>query len=112
MIIQIDLAGKEVIEKFDTLTAVNKHWGKAIHPNILKLLKRDTKIASSQGFLWASLRDIDGKSNKQIEKEALEQVQDLVLQNLMSTVSVFENKWKLSKVEKLIASIRGEFKLT
>lgn len=107
MIIQIDLAGVTVIEKFKSLTDVNKHWDREIHPNIVKLLKRDTKITSSHGFLWASIGIFGDKSNEDIEKEALEQVQDIVLQNLMSNVNVFDKRWSIDKIEKLILELKN-----
>ncbi len=106
MIIQIDLAGKTVIEKFKSLSAVNNHWDKEIHPNIVKLMKRDSKITHAHGFLWANLPGYEPVSNEITEKMALEQVQDLVLQNLMSNVNVFEKQWNIDKIKRLIEELK------
>jgi len=104
MIIQIDLNGNTVIEKFNTYTEVNTHFDKQLHPRIIKLMNRDAKDIEAHGYLWAKV-DPEGKTNEQIESEALLQVRDFILQRLFSTINVYEKSWNKETIEKLIFAI-------
>ena len=101
MILQIDIQGKTVIEKFDNLMRVNEHFDKQLHGNISSMLSRSTKRHHVEGFLWTKV-DPTGKTNEQIEAEGLQNVQELVLQKIVSCLNVFDKKFTQEQIEKLI----------
>lgn len=105
MILQIDTQGKTVIEKFDNTARVSEHFDKEMGSRISTLLARNTKLSSVDGFLWAKV-SVQKKTDDEIEKEALEQVQDFVLQMIINNLNVFDKNFTPKAIEKLILKLK------
>ena len=100
MIFKIDLQGTEVLENFPSIP-------RRICGNVGNVLNRQKNKTQADGFLWARIDTGKNypKKKASYDKEAINQVQDLVLCRMVKDLDV--SKWSSQRIKAMIKTLKS-----